>query len=179
MLEIFVTIIGILVAYLIPSGIIMMFPKKTRILGKAQLTGGLFIAALMIIIFAIMDYSPKDPIWQGRNVLWYNTSIIATIIGSVLVFAVITLTLFGFYKKLLNLRKNSPAMLYGDLKVLSEEKDLFFVFEREYEDEKLLVICNFEEPSQIKAPPNAELVLSNYKQRAEKFRPYEIAVYKY
>ena len=100
MLEIFVTIIGILVAYLIPSGIIMMFPKKTRILGKAQLTGGLFIAALTIIILTIRYYSPKEPIWQGRNVLWYNTSIIATIIGSVLVFAVITLTLFGFYKKL-------------------------------------------------------------------------------
>lgn len=100
MLEIFVTIIGILVAYLIPSGIIMLFPKKTRILGKAQLTGGLFIAALTIIILTIRYYSPKEPIWQGKNVLWYNTSIIATIIGSVLVFAVITLTLFGFYKKL-------------------------------------------------------------------------------
>ncbi len=87
-------------------------------------------------------------------------------------------SVFRFYQKLLKLRINTPALLYGSLNVLSEQSDPYFVFEREYEGEKYTVICNFEQESVIETPLDAELLLTNYSDRADAFRPYEIAVFK-
>ena len=87
-------------------------------------------------------------------------------------------SIFNFYKALLKLRSNSPAILYGSLNVLSKDEDSYFVFEREYEGEKITVICNFEEENNFEIPQNAEILLSNYKDRASKMRPYEILILK-
>lgn len=87
-------------------------------------------------------------------------------------------SVFRFYQKLLSLRSNTPAILYGNLKVLSKQEDPYFAFEREYVDEKLVIVCNFEQTSVIETPPNAELLLTNYSEHTDFFRPYEIAVFK-
>jgi hypothetical protein len=65
------------------------------------------------------------------------------------------------------------------LNVLSRAEDPFFVFEREYEGEKYTVICNFEQESTIEVPENTTVVLQNYLDRADTFRPYEILVVKH
>ena len=88
-------------------------------------------------------------------------------------------SVFRFYQALLKLRSTTPAILYGSLNVLSKDEDPFFVFEREYQGEKLTVICNFEQESAISVPENTTEVLHNYFDRAETFRPYEILVVKH
>ena len=88
-------------------------------------------------------------------------------------------SVFRFFKALLKLRSNTPAILYGTLNVLSRAEDPFFVFEREYEGEKYTVICNFEQESTIEVPENTTVVLQNYLDRADTFRPYEILVVKH
>ena len=88
-------------------------------------------------------------------------------------------SVFRFFKNLLKLRANTPAILYGTLNVVSREEDPFFVFEREYEGAKYTVICNFEQVSAIEVPENTTVVLQNYLDRVEIFRPYEILVVKH
>ena len=88
-------------------------------------------------------------------------------------------SVFRFYKALLTLRRESDAILYGTLKVLSKEEDPFFLFEREKDGEKLTVAINFERESEIALPENAEVVLHNYLDSADTFRPYEIKVLKH
>lgn len=89
-------------------------------------------------------------------------------------------SVFEFYKKLLNMRSNSDVLLYGNLNVLSNEKDNFFAFEREYEGKKMLIVCNFEKENTIKINTNGKLLLNNYTDRnlnGAIYKPYEIAVY--
>lgn len=90
-------------------------------------------------------------------------------------------SVFEFYKKLLNIRSNSDIILYGSLNVLSGKNDDYFAFEREYNGEKMLIICNFEKENKIKINTSGKLILSNYNDKNTKeklFSPYEIAVYK-
>ncbi len=86
-------------------------------------------------------------------------------------------SVFRFYQQLLKLRSGSDAILLGDFTVLSKPEDTFFKFERVYEGEKMTVIVNFENENAIEVPAG-EVVLANYKDRAENFRPYEILVIK-
>ena len=88
-------------------------------------------------------------------------------------------SVFRFFQTLLKLRANTPAILYGSLNVLSKTEDPFFVFEREYEGEKYTVICNFEQEATIAVPENTTVVLQNYADRTDTFRPYEILVVKH
>lgn len=89
-------------------------------------------------------------------------------------------SVFGFYKKLLKLRSESPEILYGDFKVLSGKDDGYFAFIREFEGKKILVICNFEENSKIELGFDGKLLLSNYNRTSGadgEYSKYEIAVY--
>ena len=88
-------------------------------------------------------------------------------------------SIFRFYKDLLALRKSSDAILYGSLTVLSRESDPYFLFAREHEGEKLTVAINFEQDTVISLPEDAEVVLHNYTDTADHFRPYEIMVLKH
>lgn len=91
-------------------------------------------------------------------------------------------SVFNYYKSLLKTRKESKAIIYGDLKVLSKETDSYFLFEREFEGEKLIICCNFEDDNTIELPyNNLELVLSNSISRKDNdasYKPYEAAIYK-
>ena len=90
-------------------------------------------------------------------------------------------SVFRFYQKLLKLRASSDAILSGSLRVLSKKEDRFFVYVREADGEKILVICNFEEPSEILVEDvSGTLLLSNYGERKEVsglYAPYETAVF--
>ena len=89
-------------------------------------------------------------------------------------------SVFRFYKKLLALRKESDVLLYGDFELLSKQEDNCFVFAREYEGRKFIVVCNFEQESEIELGVDGEIVLSNYGRKTldRRFAPYEVAVIK-
>ena len=70
-------------------------------------------------------------------------------------------SVFSFYQKLFSLRERIPALRYGDFKRLSAD-DKFIVYEREYEGEKYLVVCNFEKESVVNDYPKGEVLLSNF-----------------
>ncbi|KAE9560591.1 glycoside hydrolase family 13 protein [Companilactobacillus bobalius] len=51
-------------------------------------------------------------------------------------------SLFYTYKKLIQLRKDNPIMIWGDFKLL-DTQDEIFAFEREYQGETWLIVNNF------------------------------------
>jgi len=97
-------------------------------------------------------------------------------------------SLLNFYRRLVKFKKETPVAIYGDyIEHLPKDKNLY-VYERNYEGRKLLVICSFtneqiryECPEEI-ALDKGELVFSNYEMNfviANGFttRPYEMRVY--
>ncbi len=97
-------------------------------------------------------------------------------------------SLLNFYRKLLQFRKEQPTVLRGDYVELLPEGRHLYVYERNYEGKKLLVICSFtDEQIRFQAPAGIELhenalVFGNYEWNfviANGFttRPYELRVY--
>jgi oligo-1,6-glucosidase len=89
-------------------------------------------------------------------------------------------SVFRFYQKLLAIRKESPAIRYGDFKDITPKIGCF-VYERTLDKEKITVICNFERAQKIGVMASGELVLSNYGGREQSdgyYAPFEIAVYR-
>lgn len=92
-------------------------------------------------------------------------------------------SVFSFYKRLVQLRKEYPVFVDGRFELLLEEDDNIFAYERQSEDQKLLVICNFYGQT-IKMPlaqvcRDMKLVLANYNdiEEPEILRPYEARMY--
>ncbi len=88
-------------------------------------------------------------------------------------------SIYRFYQKILNLRK-LDAFTIGEFKDLSID-DTKFIFERFYDNDKYLVICNFEDISALEINyDNYEIVLSNYNrvELPKKLSPYEVLVLK-
>ena len=87
-------------------------------------------------------------------------------------------SIFYYYQKLIQLRKNYDVIAYGDIKPLLREDKRVFVYERNYKGQKLIVICNFYPTTyEIELPYD----LSNYKNEAKAkkiaLKPYETLVY--
>ena len=97
-------------------------------------------------------------------------------------------SLLNFYRSLLSFRKEHKVALYGDYREHFPENPDFYVYERQTEDERLLVICSFaSELKRFDAPDGVELekwslVLHNYDfnfiiENGFTARPYELRVY--
>ena len=94
-------------------------------------------------------------------------------------------SIFYYYQKLIQLRKNYDVIAYGDIKPLLREDKRVFVYERNYKGQKLIVICNFYPTTyEIELPydlSNYKCILNNYKNevKAKKIalKPYETLVY--
>ncbi len=99
-------------------------------------------------------------------------------------------SIYFHYKKLIELRKELDIITYGSYKLLLEDDDKLFVYERAFGDEKLLVINHFYEgevefrlPFDIDVSDyQSELIISNYAsnrklQNSMTIRPYESLVY--
>lgn len=97
-------------------------------------------------------------------------------------------SILNYYRKLLKFRKEHEVAIYGDFKQYYENSDKLFVYERNLDGEKLLVVCSFSDKCvQFKAPEGfnlagGELVLSNYRlnpvtDNSFVTRPYETRVY--
>ena len=97
-------------------------------------------------------------------------------------------SILNYYRKLLKFRKEHEVAIYGDYKEHYKNSDKLFVYERNLNGEKILVVCSFSEKSVNFVAPEGidlskgELVLSNYKltpvtNNSFVTRPYECRVY--
>lgn len=92
-----------------------------------------------------------------------------------------------YYQKLIRLRKEYQIIVYGDFKEYEAESEEVFVYERNYQGQKLLVVLNFKDKTPElenrtgRLLDEAEILISNYPAvcREEKIllRPYEARVY--
>lgn len=94
-------------------------------------------------------------------------------------------SLLNFYRKAIALRKSLPAVRHGSYaEHFASAKDRY-VYSREAEMEKLLVVCSFaEDRIAMKTPDGfdlskAELLLCNYEGASDVLRPYEARVYRW
>lgn len=94
--------------------------------------------------------------------------------------------IFIFYQNLIRLRKEMPIISEGSYKPAFEDSQQVYAFERQYEDEKLLVLNNFYATEvEIDLPvvyQNGQILISNYedKEVSEKIflKPYQtLAIY--
>ena len=94
--------------------------------------------------------------------------------------------IFIFYQDLIRLRKEMPIISEGSYKPVFEDSKQVYAFERQYEDEKLLVLNNFYATEiEIELPAayqNGQILISNYKdvELSEKIllKPYQtLAIY--
>lgn len=97
-------------------------------------------------------------------------------------------SLLNFYKKLIRFRKENEIVLKGDYKEYYESSKNLYVYERTYNNQRMLVICSFTEKGvAFEAPEGYDLskgvkVLGNYESEhicgnGFKTRPYEMRVY--
>ena len=99
-------------------------------------------------------------------------------------------SIFYHYKRLVELRKELNIISEGIFKPMMEEHESVFAYERELNNEKLIVINNFYEKEAICELPknlkfseyNSKILISNYEDSSElsniiKLRPYESVVY--
>ena len=86
-------------------------------------------------------------------------------------------SVFYHYQKLVQIRKNYDVMRDGSFTLLCPEDENIFAYTRDTADSHLLVVCNFSDREldfEIPAAyEKAQVLLSNYKDRAGSLRPYE------
>lgn len=94
-------------------------------------------------------------------------------------------SIFHYYKQLIHLRHTMPIIVYGKYRLLEEEHPDLYIYTREYQDEKLLIITNFSTKTYqyeiSQELENAKLLISNdqHFQQAKKLniQPYGAYVF--
>lgn len=95
-------------------------------------------------------------------------------------------SIFGYYKKLIRLRKEHELIVWGDYQELLPNDSQLFVYERNYQGETWLIIINFYEKPTIYKDDDRKvetIVISNYMDISKEIdklelRPFESVVYK-
>ncbi|WP_312653449.1 alpha,alpha-phosphotrehalase [Proteiniclasticum sp.] len=100
-------------------------------------------------------------------------------------------SIFRYYQKLIRLRKKNKAIQKGSYKIIDKNHKALFAYLRSFEDEKVLVICNYYDQEVLFDPARYELpelsskrytvLLSNYNELTEQegkilIKPYESLV---
>jgi len=58
-------------------------------------------------------------------------------------------SLWNFYKRMLHLRRSTPALIEGDYRIVQEESNEYLAFVRSSENQRVLVILNFSSKRQV------------------------------
>jgi oligo-1,6-glucosidase len=99
-------------------------------------------------------------------------------------------SIFHYYKKLIQLRKENPVMVYGTYDLILPAQEEIYAFTRTLDEDRLLVILNFSRNTPVFNLPenisfsNRELLISNYDVDTNEdihqimLRPYEARVYR-
>jgi oligo-1,6-glucosidase len=84
-----------------------------------------------------------------------------------------------FYRKLIELRKNHPALIYGDFEAVCKSKKDRFNYNRSLFGQTLYVECNLSSKTQkrCRSVEVYRLLLSNYSGSDNRLRPYEANLY--
>jgi oligo-1,6-glucosidase len=98
-------------------------------------------------------------------------------------------SIFYYYQRLIQLRKQHPIMVYGRYDLILPDHQQIYAFTRSLDDQRLLVLLNFsrepilfERPAEV-APREPTLLIANYPVAADEsldrisLRPYEARVY--
>lgn len=95
-------------------------------------------------------------------------------------------SVFNYYKQLIRLRKQNPIIVYGTYDLFLADDPNLYIYTRTYENDKLLIVCNFTDKevsfdlsNEFK---NSSVLISNYK-HSNIFeniilKPYEAVVLK-
>ena len=97
-------------------------------------------------------------------------------------------SILNYYRKLIKFRKENEIVIYGDFKEHYHESDKLYVYERNYEGKRMLVVCSFSDRMErFKAPEGfdlakARVAIGNYDEYNSGFdslnlRPYETKVF--
>jgi oligo-1,6-glucosidase len=99
-------------------------------------------------------------------------------------------SVFHYYKKLIQLRKENPVIVYGTYDLILDSHEEIYAFTRTLKEERLLVILNFSGNTPVFHLPenisfvSTELLISNYEVNPHEdihqisLRPYEARVYR-
>ena len=92
-------------------------------------------------------------------------------------------SVFAHYQALVRLRHDLPVIAEGDFEMLLPDHETVYAFTRSLDGETLLVLANFSAAQQSVdlAEPDAELVMSNYGDRASPvgtLHPWEATIYR-
>ena len=89
-------------------------------------------------------------------------------------------SLLNFYKKMIEIRRNYASVIEGKFELLYKNNPNLFIYTRTLDNEQLLVICSFAK-KEVKCPikdlSNYQLLLSNYEEHNELFKPFECRIY--
>ncbi|MBR3815767.1 MAG: alpha-glucosidase [Clostridia bacterium] len=93
-------------------------------------------------------------------------------------------SVLNFYRKAIKLRKELSCVRYGDYKEFAKHSSSIYLYAREDDKQKILVVCSFSEKNEKWKLPDgyntdtAELCLCNYSgTQSRLLRPYEARVY--
>ncbi len=84
-------------------------------------------------------------------------------------------SVFEFYRTLIALRHQVPAVVHGDFRLLEPLHPTLFAFERRFSGTLLTVAANFG-TGPLSYPVSGEWILGNYEQAAGPLRPWEVRV---
>ncbi|WP_209124673.1 alpha-glucosidase [Alkalihalobacillus sp. BA299] len=99
-------------------------------------------------------------------------------------------SIYHYYKKLIQLRKEQSVFIYGTYDLIAEDHEKVYAYTRTLDDEVVLIITNlFAEETEFSLPKSLknkskELLISNYQVSSEEgtdsigLKPYEARVYK-
>ncbi|WML57819.1 alpha-glucosidase [Neobacillus sp. PS2-9] len=98
-------------------------------------------------------------------------------------------SVFYFYKKLIQLRKENEVIVYGNFQEIVEDHEQIYSFIREWDNERWLVVLNISEQQvEVKLPEfvsvlEKKIIITNYKDQSDSseeliMRPYQAIVYK-
>ncbi len=89
-------------------------------------------------------------------------------------------SIYRFYQKLFTLRREFDALRHGAYEDLTNNKRGMYIYSRTLDRDKFVIVCNFENESELSFSCEGECVLSNYGREniGGIYRPYECAVFK-
>lgn len=93
-------------------------------------------------------------------------------------------SIYNYYKKLIDIRKNNEVIVYGEFEMLLFDNPNIFAYVRTLNETKIVVICNFyADEAEYQMPKEyediKELIISNYGTNIPgKLRPYEAFMYR-